>query len=694
MQDHLETAMPPTSAMAARHSRVPTFRVLSVSATTPSCPVVKAEVLTSGSAEIYLSAPHHSAAAVPLMASVPVLATAMDASSAKLPASHMSSGTGATVGTPTLLNTSLQNKLQKEFFRAGESVEFVIGLQSLLHQLKAEKVRDDFRAGQIISTDRPDMVLLSLDIIGTLLFPNWSGAVLDRQRLQIQAAVHLQSLCSRSLFLLKLPETYAGLDEFPYAMWMEIILEIMSSKYWSFSQSVPVECVSQLTSSVMKETCAELLTSENSIFISKEEPPVGKYSGISRKKFSKRKQKFRESLEPYSGGSVPHDINTSQGFMQSPCACKCLCRQSGRQRKVKVTPLIIKDLEIQDSSSNSSSDSDSDIMDRKLRPRYPREAVDPGCFDVVGNESLKQFLSRYERYFNSTYEGSQRDCTRELARFISGELKDAYEALGGARVRYNRMREGLLRWYRTRRGSYSTRYKTEFEQTVMRSGESFVLYFMRLEGLALQAFSRDPAICVKKLIEKVFASTPGWFIECIEQKEEIKRMLKLGERATWGELLELAELKDNTQRKMQLRMLNQKTTEQRERVSSEQKESGREATLVGVRRCKIVRNSNYKKKVKSVQCYSCGEFGHIQAACTHPSGEMGGDWEQQISGNFSRGVLPIPCFNASKQFHKKSDASNLSDGSLLSHHNGWPSGGELNSEKDQMKAFHLNCQAL
>lgn len=110
---------------------------------------------------------------------------------------------------------------------------------------------------------------------------------------------------------------------------------------------------------------------------------------------------------------------------------------------------------------------------------------------------------------------------------------------------------------------------------------------------------------------------------------------------------------------------------------------------------KIVQNSNYKKKVKSVQCYLCGKFGHFQATCTHPSGEVESDWKQQTSENTVQGVLPIPCFDAaSKQLHEKSDVITLSDGSLLSHYVGWPSGGELNSEEEQLKDFHLNCQAL
>lgn len=89
------------------------------------------------------------------------------------------------------------------------------------------------------------------------------------------------------------------------------------------------------------------------------------------------------------------------------------------------------------SSSASDSSSDSQIDYRRAKPhrgkyyRQPRESVAPMSFCVSGSMSMKQWLTEYEAYFVSKYEGSERQCAQKLGDFLDGSAKQAYLSLDG-----------------------------------------------------------------------------------------------------------------------------------------------------------------------------------------------------------------------------------------------------------------------
>ena len=80
---------------------------------------------------------------------------------------------------------------------------------------------------------------------------------------------------------------------------------------------------------------------------------------------------------------------------------------------------------------------------------YRKDILTPEIFKPNTGQSLKQFLRDFERYFWYKYDGKERDCTRELAKFLTRQEKEAYLAVGGPSIKIGEMKQSLLRWYRS-----------------------------------------------------------------------------------------------------------------------------------------------------------------------------------------------------------------------------------------------------
>ena len=109
--------------------------------------------------------------------------------------------------------------------------------------------------------------------------------------------------------------------------------------------------------------------------------------------------------------------------------------------------------------------------------------------------------------FYTKFNGNQRDCCRELGRFLLGDVKEAYDALGGSAYGYRDMREKILQWYKSQRVGRSYKNKAELQQASMREGETFKLYCMRLEQIAYRAYPNNKYACAKQLKKKHLFST-------------------------------------------------------------------------------------------------------------------------------------------------------------------------------------------
>ena len=204
--------------------------------------------------------------------------------------------------------------------------------------------------------------------------------------------------------------------------------------------------------------------------------------------------------------------------------------KSDRTRKYRG----IAEIEATDSSDDSYSDGDSDNdyssvgRSRNRGKVFYKDVVEPEKFSLSSACSVKTFLNDFERYFHTKYAGNQRDCCRELGRFLVGEVKSAYDALGGPQVKYSEIEIGLVKWYKKQQVGKQHVRRAELRSATMNSGETFTLYCMRLQELAVRAFPGDEYEAAKELKRRVLATVPQWFVICIEKREEMKRMLKKG----------------------------------------------------------------------------------------------------------------------------------------------------------------------
>lgn len=417
-----------------------------------------------------------------------------------------------------------------------EQMKVMVKIQSLLQRLKNQEVRGHFVAGRILKSDDPETVLVSLDVMGELLFPAWSSSTTTREIESKAAVEHFQLLVNRSLSVFKLPHKTKTLDEHPYATWMRAITKIMTSKYWF---SIPAPADHEVKPKLVYRKPLYISSDDSDEDArAREQSPHHRHKSVTykRKKMSRR---------------VAFEGESSSSGLQSEAYSPRKYFQSRRPK----TGHGLRTIEITDSSDDDTEEHSSDTSFSSLRKQkryFPKDTVMPEKFDINGKQSLKKFFEAFERYFRSKYDGTQRECSQELARFIDGEVKEAYDALGGSQRKYRDLKPALLQWYKAQSVGRSHKYKAEFKQLTMREGETFKLYCMRLQGVAHRAYPNEEKECAKQLKKKIVKTTPSWFSRCLEKKEEMKVMLKVGKSITWGEIIEIAEQQDKRLKKKEL----------------------------------------------------------------------------------------------------------------------------------------------
>ena len=126
-------------------------------------------------------------------------------------------------------------------------------------------------------------------------------------------------------------------------------------------------------------------------------------------------------------------------------------------------------IEISDDSKSDFdfSSSEDDEFGYIARQKYPKDVVIPYKFDMNGKISMKRFSKDYENYFTVRYGGTQRECSQEVSRFLSGDAMDAYEALGGSNSKYNKLKPKLLRWLEAQRVRQTERNWRKFPKIVL-----------------------------------------------------------------------------------------------------------------------------------------------------------------------------------------------------------------------------------
>lgn len=479
-------------------------------------------------------------------------------------------------------------------------VGWLIQVRALFQELKQPKVRSNFLVGNILKTEDPEMVLVLLDHINSIIFPTWTSHRETRETQTSAASTHIGLLYSQSPRFFEVFLGDVDVEVYSYATWAKAIDRILRNSYWESSSSTNVGLESEflgLTSDandLLGETPVKV-KSRRCTFAG--EHPCSSSVGVTG---SSRRVAFRDDCE------TPLYSAFGAGWGKS--------MRSGRK---SIIPATVETIEVSDTSDE---DSDRESSDSSCRGRhssrrfYPKDVVLPEKFEIDGKQSLKTFLEGYERYFRAKYDGTQRECTQELARFIGGEVRQAYDALGGPQRKYRDLKPALLQWYKAQSMGRISQYKAEFKKLSMREGESLKLYCMRLQEVASRAFPNDERECVKQMKRKILSSTPTWFCKCIEKREDMKVMLHLGKRVTWGEIIEIAEQQDKKRRKVTLFEGSDDELQSRyDKLKCQMLQTPKTPTGS---RGKLVTNSRYGGALyRSMTCEFCGRRGHSVDRC-------------------------------------------------------------------------------
>ena len=141
------------------------------------------------------------------------------------------------------------------------------------------------------------------------------------------------------------------------------------------------------------------------------------------------------------------------------------------------------------SSSESSATSVGEHDERHTRKRKDkREVVTPPPFLMDGKQPLKGYLATYESYFSSKFRGNSYDKCQQLEVFLTGDLLNVYKVCGGRRLRYRKMKERLLDYYKKQKIGGKTYWRKQFESATPSMNESSDLFGIRLKELAEMAF--------------------------------------------------------------------------------------------------------------------------------------------------------------------------------------------------------------
>ena len=495
-------------------------------------------------------------------------------------------------------------------------------VMTLLRQFKNTSVRADFLAGTIMHADDLETLLVMIDGLYELFNPSWNANKDVRTSLYGSAGLHFSMLLSRSEDVFKIPGVCKDLCNFKYVTWGNALKQLANCPYWATAENYEL---------LKKDN----VVSHEAIFSPAKDNGIprpcyngdffrGEYiSDISQSPKHRGRRGCRSS--PVQKVSIRSDSSSSDGSRVRSARTR-----KSRHRKGKLKSFA--NLEMTDSPGKDSSDSNSSssayVLKRDKSRYFPKDVVMPEPYDEDCKGSFKDFLKDFERYFSLKFEGNEKDRCRELGRFLVGEVKEAYEALGGPLLKYPAMKSELQLWHKSAQVGKVRIRRAELSNATMKNGESFKLYCMRLEKLAYRAFPHDQYERAKQLKQVLIDTVPRWFARNIEKREETKQIVKAGSRITWADIVSVAEMEDKKQKLKNLRN-NGNEGEKGNAIFSVAQAVGKEVPLGSNPGVTMLDKKDtgqsprgpwssdpvLRRNFSGIWCQFCGMNGHSEAIC-------------------------------------------------------------------------------
>ena len=529
----------------------------------------------------------------------------------------------------------------------------VVKIQSLFRELVKENVRDALVRGEIFEHPNLENVLDSLDIMSDTLVPKWSGNMIKLSTDGEISALHWDLLTSGSNETFHLNLAGPTFSDGSYREWRKILTKIMNSYFWKevikTDREATIKSALTLRSSGIgrasrdqvesvrgksghagdgryatkdwdsnrsRRSSSDDRTVESVEVKHREHRSSSSSADFKLQRNRKREGKYSSKLHRREMGSSRtrlgrNCVKFADSSSEDERKSKKVKRRKGKGgRRLKKG---LYQVEASDTSSDdreySSSDTENSSKSHRNRHRI-YDVVVPPKFETDGPVSLMRYLDGYERYFSAKYDGTQRECAFELARFLTGETKDAYEAIGGAYMKYRELKPRLLEWFKSQKVSQIQQSRKVFARMKLKPSETLKLFCMRLEDSAVRAYPGDERRQSRELKKKLVDSAPTWFMKVLEKRKDIKRMMNQGKSLSWGEIVETAEDQDKRIKKKGSKPGESNELELEERVDrvnlstshmGRNVESGISREVAGSRQL--------------VMCDYCGIRGHPKDSC-------------------------------------------------------------------------------
>ena len=361
----------------------------------------------------------------------------------------------------------------------------IICISSLLHQFTNVKVRGDFLNGFFGPNINPDLLQLIDEIRGVLL-PRWQagGIPVNLPRSQ-QALAHFGKILART------PEffiTSSSSDRkmMTYEEWMSTLELLASDRYWQ-----RVEPTDRCTH-IAKEEFQEL---NKPVKVTKVE--LKKSESRSKTKSSRgvKTCKVEEIILSSDSSDTSDSCSTQDDSQSSSSSSTCSSKSQSRSRR----------------------------RHRKRHQADKRSVVTPPIFQMDGKTSLEDYLSTFDYYFEKKFMGNSYDKTQMLSKFLSGELLKVYEARGGRRMKYRKMKDELIKYYKEKKIGSRKYWRKQLDNASLENDETYDLFSMRLVELANLAYPKDKKDCALELRKSFLKSVAPYILTKIKDAERASK---------------------------------------------------------------------------------------------------------------------------------------------------------------------------
>lgn len=357
---------------------------------------------------------------------------------------------------------------------------FILSLQALLSQFNNTRVRSDFCSGEF-KVAKPTSLLPEIDVARCVLFPRWDkGPLNDFSKRNKMALHHLIKLYKATHEDFKI---FDG-ETWRYDEWNSFFSEIGSDSYWRKTEASE-RCVHDYTTSATSQ----------------------------KVKFEKTGAIPKVKLAMKSSSSTLDSSDTESGTRTSDCDSSSVSECSTPKKKKKSTYRLKSD---------------------------QREAVVPPNFEMNGKISLKEYLSIFDNYFITKFNGSEYDKTQELGKFLDGKLSEVFQIRGGRKLKYEVMKKELLTWYKKQNVGSKSYWQKQFRDAQPNSQESLDLYGMRLVELYQLAYPRESTERSKELRSHFLNTVPPEVADGVKDAMRVVKATNKKAKIKFSTIVEIA----------------------------------------------------------------------------------------------------------------------------------------------------------